>query len=380
MIQIEPILSPESFIGLEDITHLAAGGESPWLKAQIDVFEKFARLKSAGYFGRREIDLCIEQCREKMGQLWGVNPERISWMPSASEGMSALARGVDWRAGDNVVTDNIEYPSVAYAWKHCLDKGVEVRRVPHRQGTIAEVDLLEALDARTRILALSHVSFYTGQCLNLMQLAEGARKQGALLAVDATHSSGVLQVPAHLTDLTVSSSYKWMLATHGVAPCYWSPKAEGQLQVTSFGWHNLEIWTESTASAENAPDVPIKAMPARLEPGNPPFLLIAFLENSLDLLIGAGIERIENHARELARLAREGLERMGYTVLGPSSDSTLSGNTCIGVPDAEALLERLARHNVLCWGGLGRLRLSTHLYNGSEDVRRFLSVLKESGG
>ena len=91
MIQIEPILSPESFIGLEDITHLAAGGESPWLKAQIDVFEKFARLKSAGYFGRREIDLCIEQCREKMGQLWGVNPERISWMPSASEGMSALA-------------------------------------------------------------------------------------------------------------------------------------------------------------------------------------------------------------------------------------------------------------------------------------------------
>ena len=301
-------------------------------------------------------------------------------MPSSGEGMSVLARGLDWRDGDNVVTANIEFPSVAYAWKQCVGKGVEVRRLTHRRGTISEVDLLEALDTRTRVLAVSHVSFYTGQCLDLVRLAERAHKQGVLLAVDATHSSGVLKVPAELTDLTVSSSYKWMLATHGIAPCYWSPKAEGQLQVTSFGWHNLEAWPESADSAENLSDVPIKAMPSRLEPGNPPYLLIAFLDQALEVLIGVGIERIQNHARELAGLAREELERMGYTVLGSSSRPALSGNTCIRVPDSKGLQERLARHSILCWGGFGRLRVSTHLFNGSEDVCRLLSVLKEITG
>ena len=301
-------------------------------------------------------------------------------MPSSAEGMNTLARGLDWRAGDNVVTANIEFPSVAYAWKQSASKGVEVRRLSHRRGTISEMDLLQALDSRTRVLAVSHVSFYSGQCLDLVQLAERTHKQGVLLAVDATHSSGVLKVPAELTDLTVSSSYKWMLATHGIAPCYWSPKAEEQLQVTSFGWHNLEVWGESADSAENLSDVPMKAMPFRLEPGNPPYLLIAFLDKALNVLIGVGTERIQNHARELAAFAREELEKKGYTVLGPSSRPGLSGNTCIRVPDAEQLQERLARHRILCWGGLGRLRVSTHLFNGSEDVCRLLSVLKEITG
>lgn len=377
--RIEPILSTDAFLELEDLVHLGAGGEAPWLKVHSDVYHEFARLKSAGHSGREENVRRSESCREKMGQLWGVDRQRIAWMTSSADGMSVLARGLDWRAGDNVVTVNIEFPSVAYAWKQ-PGKNIEVRRLPHRQGMISEVDLLEALDARTRVLAVSHVSFYSGQCLDLARLAEETRKRGVLLAVDATHSSGVLQVPASLTDLTVSSSYKWMLATHGVAPCYWSPRAEGQLQVTSFGWHNLEAWPEPAHSAENLPDVPIKAMPARLEPGNPPLLVIAFLDNALGLLTGIGMDRIENHARALVGLLREELAKVGFTALGPSSRSALSGNTSFPVADPEGLRDRLLRHRVLCWGGLGRLRVSTHLYNGSEDVYRFLSALRQVMG
>jgi selenocysteine lyase/cysteine desulfurase len=372
---IEPLLPPTEFVGLDGITHLCTGGEAPWLKAQEEVYAEFARLKSAGYAGRREIYARGERCRRRMGQLWGVPPERIALMPSAAEGMNWLSRGLDWRAGENIVTTILEFPSVAYAWRLLRQKGVEVRMVPHRDWVVSETDLLGAVDGRTRVMAVSHVSFYTGQCLDIVRLADGVRSKGTLLAVDATHSSGVLCVPSGLTDLTVSSSYKWMLATHGVAPCYLSERAEGQTETTCFGWHNLDIWPKQ--GAERSPDVDVKPMPERLEPGNPGMVAVMFLDRALEILLGIGVDRIEHHARELSELVSDGLERLGYTVISPTFRAGRSGNTCFLVEDAKGMEDHMADRGVLCWGEYGRVRVSTHLYNGSADVEQFLRVLAE---
>jgi selenocysteine lyase/cysteine desulfurase len=272
-----------------------------------------------------------------------------------------------------VVTTNLEFPSVAYAWKNLRKQGVEVRMVPHKHWTIREKDLLDAVDARTRILAVSHVSFFTGQCLNLSQLSEGAQKKGALFAVDATHSSGVLNVSANITDLTVSSAYKWLLATHGVAPCYLSEKAEDQIISTSFGWHNLAVWPEQ--GAERDPDVAEQPMPEKLEPGNPAMLVIMHLDHALGILLKTGIHNIQEHARDLSEQVNDGLVRLGYTVISPGTRDARSGNTCFAHEEARDLVNRLRKHKVYCWGEFGRVRVSTHLYNSSADVARLLDTL-----
>ena len=374
---IEPLLSPDEFIGLEGITHLCTGGEGPWLKAQETVYANFARFKSGGDAGRREIFARGEACRQKMGRLWEVPAARISFMPTAAEGMNWLARGLDWRAGDNVVTTNLEFPSVAYAWKDLRPRGVEVRMVPHSDWVVAEEDLLDAVDERTRVLALSQVSFYTGQCLDLERLAADAQERGVLLAVDATHASGVVQVPAALTDLCVSSSYKWMLATHGVAPCYLSPRAEAQTAATSFGWRNLAVWPAQRA--ERHPEVETRPMPEKLEAGNPAMVVVMFLERALDVLLEIGIERIEKHARDLSAQVGAGLEAQGFTVISPSTPRARSGNTCFLADDAREVQQRLAQQNVLVWGEYGRVRVSGHLFNDSEDVERLLQALSRNG-
>jgi selenocysteine lyase/cysteine desulfurase len=373
--QIKPLISPDEFVGLEGVTHLCVGGEAPWLKAQELVYADFARLKSAGSDGRVEIYARGERCRGRMSLLWNVSPDRIAFMPSAAEGMNWLARGLDWQSGDNVVTTNLEFPSVAYAWRRLKSQGVEVRFVPHRNWIVHEEDLLEAVDARTRVLAVSHVSFYTGQCLNLQQLSDGVRWKGALFAVDATHSSGVLSVPAELTDLTVSSSYKWMLATHGVAPCYLSTRAEEQIDASCFGWRNLAVWPAQ--QAERLPETAEKPMPYLLEPGNPAMLVMMHLDGALEVLLSIGIERIEHHARSLSEQVSAGLEHLGFTVITPQHRAARSGNTCFRIEDAEGIQNQLAEQRVLCWGEFGRVRISTHVYNGSSDVTYFLKVLSE---
>lgn len=373
--KIEALLSPEAFVGLEGVTHLCTGGESPWLKAHEEVYAEFARLKSGGDEGRRLVYARGEACREKLGRLWGVPARRVAFMPSAAEGMSWLARGLEWQPGDNVVTTNLEFPSVAYAWRNLRELGVEVRMVEHRNWEVGEEDLLAAVDERTRVLAVSQVSFYTGQNLNIEQLSGGLKGKDTLLAVDATHASGVVQVGAGLADLCVSSSYKWMLATHGVAPCYLSERAEERTGESAFGWHNLAVWPAQRA--ERHPEVDLKPMPEKLEPGNPAMVVVMFLDRALGVLLELGMERIEAHARNLSEYIDAGLQKAGRTVISPSRRAGRSGNTCFLAEDAKGVQQQLAKHQVLVWGEFGRVRVSGHLYNSSGDVERFLDALAQ---
>jgi cysteine desulfurase/selenocysteine lyase len=375
---IEPLLSPDAFIGLEGITHLACGGEAPWLKSNDEVYADFARWKGGGKLGRQEILGRTERCRGKVGKLWGVPEERVSFTPSAAEGMAWLARGLDWREGDNVVTTNLEFPSVAYAWRNLKQAGVETRLVEHEEDwEVPEEKLLAAVDERTRVLAVSQVSFYTGQCLDIAQLAAGlkAKPEPVLLAVDATHASGVVIVPAALTDLCVSSSYKWMLSTHGTAACYLSERAEASIQPSSFGWRNLDIFP--TEKPERVPEVEARSMPYMMEPGNPAMLVIALLDGALEILLETGIERIEAHARDLAAYIDDGLSSLGKTVISPRRREARSGNTCFLAEDATGVEKRLADQGILVWGESGRVRVSGHLYNGSTDVDTLIRTLGE---
>lgn len=373
--KIEALVSPEMFVALDGVTHLCTGGESPWLKAHGEVYAEFARLKSGGDEGRRAIYARGEACREKMGRLWGVPAKRVSFAPSAAEGMSWLARGLAWEEGDNVVTTNLEFPSVAYAWRNLRAMGVEVRMVPHADWEVDEEDLLAAVDGRTRVLAVSQVSFYTGQNLDITRLSEGLKGKDTLLAVDATHASGVVEVGAGLADLCVSSAYKWMLATHGVAPLYLSERAEELVEDSAFGWHNLAVWPAQ--GAERHPEVALKAMPEKLEPGNPAMVVVMFLDRALEVLLDIGLERIEEHARNLSEYIDAGPQRAGHTVISPSRRAARSGNTCFLAEDAKGLQQALAKQQVQVWGEFGRVRVSGHLYNGSGDVERLLDALAQ---
>ena len=156
---------------------------------------------------------------------------------------------------------------------------------------------------------------------------------------------------------------------------YLSERAEGQIASTSFGWHNLVVWPPQ--EAERAQEVEEQPMPERLEPGNPSMLVVMHLDRALEVLLSIGIERISDHARTLSELVSTGLENLGFTVISPQTRSARSGNTCFLVEDAHAMQVRLAEMGVLCWGEFGRMRISTHLYNGSADVTRLLAALSK---
>src|SRR6185369_17488786 len=135
-----------------------------------------------------------ERARARAARILGVAPDELAFLAHSSEGLNQAVRSVEWRAGDNVVFADVEYPSLIYPAALLRERGVEPRVVRARGHYVAMDDLAAQVDRRTRLLLVSQVSYLTGQRLDLARCAELVRSKGAWLAVDATHALGVAPV------------------------------------------------------------------------------------------------------------------------------------------------------------------------------------------
>lgn len=369
------LISPREFIGLEDITHLCVGGEAPMLKSHLGAVERFFADKALGEAARERMEETTGRCKQKLGRLLGVSPQNIALLATSSEGINVLVYGLKWHEGDNVVVCDVEFPSDVLPWTRLQERGVEVRVVRNRNWFVAPADLERAMDARTRVVAVSDVSYFTGQRLPVKELSKMVRPTNALLCVDATHSAGAMRVEARCADILVSSCYKWLLGTHGVAVFYWDPERVPDLEPPFLGWHSgvsIPDW--------NAPmEITLRPGAERFEAGNLGFISIYILENALDRILDIGIPAIERYVLHLSGLVRNGLDRLGFELMTPSAADQRAGNVCFMTTHIQEIMSWLAQRDIFVWGayaGVGRIRVSTHLYNSEEDVERLLGVLR----
>src|SRR3954463_2495665 len=96
--------------------------------------------------------------RESAAKLIGAEPGEIAILKNTSEGLSFVAEGFRWNAGDNVVTTDLEFPSNAAPWKRLARRGVECR-VLRTDGSFTADDVGTLIDERTRIVTVSSVAF-----------------------------------------------------------------------------------------------------------------------------------------------------------------------------------------------------------------------------
>lgn len=361
-------LDRSAFIGTAEVAHLASGGESPFLHSHFAAISRFAHDKSGGMPGRLRMFDTLARLKQRLAALLSAEPADIACLLNASEGLFVTARGIDWRAGDNVVVALSEYPSVLHAWRAV--PGLEVRAVG--RGPVVGLDEIRAaVDRRTRLIAASHVSYLTGLRLDLAALREIADRYGARLAVDASHALGVVPVDGSLCDVVVSCGYKWMLGTHGVGVFCVNARRWPDLAPPWIGWNSIE----PEPDWRRREDVAIRPGSERFEIGNPSFLSAYVLENGLATLMQAGIARIAEHVLVLGGELRQRLVGLGLPVLTPEPPERRAGNICIASDRAEWLEAELRAQRVLSWGGDGRLRLSVHGYNDETDIERALAAL-----
>ncbi|MEM6986181.1 MAG: aminotransferase class V-fold PLP-dependent enzyme [Pseudomonadota bacterium] len=368
------LLPRSDFIGLESVAHFATGGEAPVLASHHQALMQFMQDKGRGEFARQLQHDVLNEARERCSAVFKLPSEQITFLSSATEGINLLRYAIDWRAGDNVVVADVEFPSDVLPWTTLADQGVEVRVVKHDNWVIEEDAVLAQVDARTRVVALSHVSMFTGQRMRLAYLSEQLRQSNALFLVDATHAAGVVPVDAGLADITVSSCYKWLLATHGTAVFCWNRERLPQLAPPFLGWASV-----ASSGGWQAPlDFTVHDSADRFLAANPSYISLYMLNNALAVLLELGEARIEAHTLALGTEIRAGLDPFGLEMMTPRADDRRAGNTCFMVENVESLRATLAAEGVEVWGAygrFGRVRISAHVHNSSEDVDRLLHAL-----
>ena len=365
------MIAPKSdFIDFDEtLVHLATAGQPPLLKSHQQAFERFAQDKARGTAGYNTHWEVGEQAKALLAKMTGLPAGDHAFVGSASEGIARGVSSVDWQAGDNAVVSSKDYPSGRFSFLRLAALGVEPRVIDAVDWYIDPDKLIEACDARTRLVYLSHVTSLTGQRFDLAYVSEALTKLGIILLVDASHSLGVVPVNAKLADFTVSSAYKYLCATH-MGILGWNRTRQPDFNPLSIGW----------ASGDGASDGRTYTLyddARRAQVGNPNHLDIYILETSLRYLLGFGIEPIASHVRTLADGLHKRLNALGMQVITPDAPAERAGNVAFATAEDSLIVDQAAQAGILLWDGDARVRSSVHLFNTEADIDRYIDWLAE---
>jgi selenocysteine lyase/cysteine desulfurase len=319
----------------------------------------------------------IEEVRRLAAQLLNADPLDIAFIKNTSEGVGIVAEGLPWRAGDNIVTAEDEYPANLYPWMNLAGRGVELRRVPSRNGRILLDDLRAALDHRTRLVSLSFVEYASGFRNDLDAVGQMCRENGVLFFVDAIQGLGVLPLDVRRTpiDFLAADGHKWLLGPEGAGLFWIRRDVVEQLHPVGVGWN-------SVIDSRNFNQIEFRLKPhaGRWESGSLNVGGILALGASLELLLAIGIDAIAERILHLTDHLCERVRSAGLEVYSSRLPNEKSAIVSLVVPngDVRAVVRRCRDAGVVVNQRAGRLRISPHAYNTVEELDRLMPLLGAS--
>jgi len=357
----------------EHLVHLNHAGLSPLPLRVVAAIETFGR-EAARLEPETEERWSQRagEVRAAFARLVGAQPAEIAFVTNTAEGISLVAAGLDWRAGDNVVAVDGEYPSNVYPWLGLQRHRVETRLVPAPAGIVEPEAIARAMDTRTRVVAVSFVDWRTGARTDLPRIAALCRDRGALFCVDGIQGVGALRldVEAAGIDCLAVGGHKWLLAPEGCGCLFVSRRVLDRVQPVLLGWKSVE-----NADRYLPYHFGLRADAAKFEPGSPPHLGIHGLGAALDLLLPQAIEE-----RILSLTARliDALQRRGAQVLSPLGEGQRSGIVLFRLgPDPEGLCAFLQERGIVVRVRNGGIRVTPHFYNDEGDLDRLLAAVDD---
>ncbi|MGB3682695.1 MAG: aminotransferase class V-fold PLP-dependent enzyme [Rubrobacteraceae bacterium] len=214
-----------------DYAYFNSGGSGPpplyvveAMRATDDLCSGPAYLQGAGFYARQAE--AYARAREAAARLVGADPEEMALTQSTTQGMSLGAYSINWEPGDEVISTTTEHPGCLVPL-HALRSrfGVEVKLV---SPPVTAEKIEEAMTDRTKLIALSHVDWTTGEVLPLEEICAAARERGVLTLVDGAQSVGNMPVDAPATgaDMYAFTGHKWVLGPEGMGAFFVRPDCQ----------------------------------------------------------------------------------------------------------------------------------------------------------
>lgn len=318
--------------------------------------------------------------RASLSTLIRAKPEDIALTTGASTGVAAVAQGLAWKPGDEIITAQGEFPLQYATWKPMEEReGVQLKIVAARDRFITADDLIAAMTPRTRVISVSQVRFDDGSLLDAARVAAACHVQGALLVLDASQSCGAipLDVSELGADVLVSAGYKWLLGPYGTGFCWVRSEVLDRMRPGPVPWMAQSADTFSTLNfVDPEPSHDAKHWDTAEAATSFNFNLAA-MDASVDFVSRIGPEQVLEHNQRLIEFLFERLP--GGCVPASPLDSTQRGPygcfTARSQGETAELYRRLRSSNIVVSLRDGRIRVSPHLFNSELDIERLIEAV-----
>jgi selenocysteine lyase/cysteine desulfurase len=306
--------------------------------------------------------------RDRASRLLHCDSEQVAIVASASEILGQLPMLLQPRPKSTILAVSSDFPAVTRPWLRLSALKDHTVRFVDDQPTCDLTDtLIEAIDESTSVVAVSSVQYATGTVVDIPRLRESTVKVGAHLIVDATQAAGATRVDAAAwdADAVVVSGYKWLGGHGGVALAIMSPLLLEQMPPLP-GWMGA-----SAPFCFDATSVSLASDARRYTQSTMSYASMAGLVVAVEQLLALGDARIEAHARSLAATLVNDVSQYGWQPFRSVGDPAGSPHIIsLGRPreSAQAIVERLRSHNIVCGTRGGRIRISLAPYNDASDV------------
>jgi isopenicillin-N epimerase len=303
----------------------------------------------------------------------GAEADEVAITQNATMGMNVLGNGIDWQAGDEVLTTDQEHGGAVSIFRLMAKRrGIVLKELPLASavgaGPKGIVDMFRAAAGpRLKAIMVSHITSQFGILMPVVELIALAREKGALSLIDGAQAVGQIRVNVRDLgcDAYVASPHKWLMAPKGTGLLYVKRSVCDKLWTTlaSYQWENKE-----------------QGVFRFMQYGTGSTALIDGLLKALALGERHSMERVERWDLALTKRLRDGLANIKGAVLSSPKDPALaSAITTFRVEGAtardlqNALWEKKIR--VRAQGDDKGVRLSAHIYVAPADIDRVLEVV-----
>lgn len=318
-----------------------------------------------------------EAARQGVARLLHVDNEEIALTDNTGEGLNIISYGLNWQAGDEIITTNHEHISLlAPLYQLRARYGVEVRVAD--LGEQAERPVLKAVadlvTSRTRLIALSHVTWSTGSRLDVAEVGYMGREHGIPVLVDGAQSAGAIPLDLHAlgVDFYAIPGQKWLCGPDGTGALYVRREALNYVTSTYVGY-----WSAEDAHAS---EWKLQENAKRFEVGGRQTAAVAAQARSLQWLEETvGYDWLFARITELNHYAAQALPTVpGLRLLSPRpGDSGLLSFMLEG-KDPEQIVTYLGEQHQIAIRSIpdnGSLRVSTGFYNTEAEIDTLVRAL-----
>jgi selenocysteine lyase/cysteine desulfurase len=306
-----------------------------------------------------------DAARAAFAGLVGAEPDEVAVTTSLSAGVSALASGLRYARRSKIVTTELEFPTVGQIWHAQESRGARVVHVP-----LEEFE--RAIDDDTAVVSITHVSYRTGEMIDVNEVVRLAHDRGALVLLDAYQSAG--SVPIDVKDLGVdflaAGTVKYLLGSAGLAFFYCRRELFEKAWPTATGW-----FADQDIFAMDIHDYSPASTARRFQSGTPPVPSIYAGIAGIELIQSIGIEETREHVLSLNAHLVAGVDEIGGTVVTPTRRDRHGALICVKSTDVDELVAALGRWGIVTSSRDGNVRISPHAYNSLEDVDLVLEAL-----